>query len=114
VLQPCDLWSVAEAAALAEALERAGDVDGERFDAVLAATAAAFWTPAHGRRLALLVGRVQRRLPQAVRPRASEALVIACARFDSDEAVRTRTAALMLGDTLGPLRAIEARAPVAA
>jgi hypothetical protein len=108
VVQPCDLWSIADAAALADALDQAGDVEGDRFDAVVAATAGALWTTAHGRRLALLVGRVRQRLPQVMRPRASRALAAACARFDRDEAVRARTAALMLADTLAPLRGVEA------
>jgi hypothetical protein len=107
-LQPSNLWSVAEAATLDEVLSAAGEeLDEAAFEAVVDATAAELWTDEHEPRLALLVERVRRRLPQREWPQASEALAAACARFGRDEAIRGRVASLLLAETLGPLRAVE-------
>ena len=108
VLEPCDLWSVAEAATLDEVLSAAGEeLDEAAFEVVVDASAAELWTDEHEPRLELLVERVRRRLPQPEWPQASEALTAACARFERDEALRARVASLLLADTLGPLRAVE-------
>jgi hypothetical protein len=108
VLEPCDLWSLAETATLDAVLSAAGEeLDEAAFEAAVEATAAELWTDEHEPRLELLVERVRRRLPQPEWPRASDVLAAACARFERDEAVRARVAALMLADTLDALGAIE-------
>jgi SEC-C motif len=108
VLQPCDLWSVADAATLDAVPSAAGEeLDEAGFEAVVDATAAELWTDEHEPRLALLVQRVRRCLPESEWPQASEVLAAACARFERDEALRRRVVSLMLAETLGPLGAIE-------
>lgn len=105
----CNLWSLADATLADDALARIDpDLDDGAYEAVaealLAERAAGAWTPTHERRLALLVGRVRARLPMQGRRRASRVLERACTAFDRDPDVRGRLAAMLLADTLGPLR----------
>jgi hypothetical protein len=98
MIDPCDLWSVAEAAFVADA---GGGVERAR---------AELWTDAHERRLELLVDRVRRRLPIAAKARASAALERALAKFERKASVRTRLAALLLADAAEILELLDERA----
>jgi hypothetical protein len=107
-IDPCDLWSVAEASAANEAVLAIPDhVDDDEYELLweqaFADAAARLLTHAHRRRLRLLVRRVEAQLPFDGFPAASTAVESACAAFDRDKRLHERVAALLLGDTLGPL-----------
>lgn len=107
-LEATDLWSVVEAMAANEVVatipDELDDEDYERqWDALLEREAARLLTRRHERRLALLVRRLQHELPIAEFPRASRSVALACAAFHRDRRVRSHLAAMLLGDTLGPL-----------
>jgi hypothetical protein len=106
-LEGTDLWSVAEAVAVDEALVRAPEeqLDPPGWVGVLEAEVRRLATPMHERRLARLVARVRAQLPDGEYPRASRSLVEACAAFDRDPGFRRRIAALLAADALGALRA---------
>jgi hypothetical protein len=98
MIDPCDLWSVSEAAFVADA---GGWVERAR---------AELWTDAHERRLELLVDRLRRLLPMASHARASAALERAFAEFEREAGVRVRLAALLLADAVEILELLDARA----
>jgi uncharacterized protein with PIN domain len=107
-LEATDLWSVVEAIAADQAVvtipdELDEDEYARRWDAVLDREAAQLLTKRHRRRLWLLVRRLPSELPIEAFPRASHAVALACAAFERDRRVRSRVAAMTLGDTLGPL-----------
>lgn len=106
-LEGTDLWSVAEAVAVDEALARAPEeqLDPPGWIGVLEGEVSRLATPMHERRLASLVARVRTQLPDHEYPRASRSLVEACAAFDGDPDFRRRVAALLAADALGALRA---------
>jgi hypothetical protein len=106
VLEPCDLWSVVEAERAEEALDRVpqAEHDEQFFAATITLQAGAMWSEAHTRRLELLVGRVRAQLPLDGRPLASSALAEACSAVERELGARLRLAALLLADTLGPVR----------
>ena len=104
-LEATDLWSVVEAittdyvvAAIPEELD--DEEYARRWDEAIADEAARFLTRRHRRRLSLLVARTARELPIEGFPRASEELARACASFERDSRMRSRVAALLLGETL--------------
>ena len=107
-LEATDLWSLVEAEAARRAVaaipdELDEDEYEQRWQAVLEREAALLLTRRHRRRLALLVRRLSAELPFEEFPRASRAVDLACAAFERDPCVRSRLAAMSLGDTLGPL-----------
>jgi hypothetical protein len=106
-LEGTDLWSVAEAVAVDDALASAPEerLDPPGWIGLLESEVARLATPVHERRLASLVGRVRAQLPDPEFPHASESLAGACKAFDRDPGFRTRVAALLLADALGALRA---------
>ncbi len=106
-LEGTDLWSVAEAVSVDDALASAPEerLDPHGWIELLEAEVARLATPVHERRLASLVGRVGTQLPAPQFPRASRSLAGACAEFDREPAFRRRVAALLLADALGALRA---------
>ena len=118
VVEGCDLWSVVEAARAEEALAAIPDeVDDDAYEqlwtAVFEREAARLLTARHERRLAILVERVRAQLPADGFPRASQALTQACDAYQRDARVRSRLAAMLLGDTLGPLQLLDAYAAAA-
>lgn len=106
VIEPADLWSLAEAEQAEEALEGVpeAELDDQVFAATLTLQAGAMWSKAHTTRLELLVGRVRAQLPFDGRPLASGALADACSAVEGEVGVRLRLAGLLLADTLGPMR----------
>ena len=106
-LEGTDLWSVAEAVAVDEALARAPEerLDPPAWIGVLEAEVSRLQTRMHERRLASLVARVRVQLPDSEYPRASRSLIDACSVFDGDPGFRRRVAALLAADALGALRA---------
>jgi tellurite resistance protein len=81
---------------------------------VIEAEAARLRSPHHERRLRRLVQRLRSQVPIAESAKASAILANACAAFERDPAVRAKLAALLLADSLGPLRQAQALAAVAA
>lgn len=113
-LEATDLWSVMEAVAADQAVAAIPDELDEddytrRWDAVLEREAARLLTRRHRRRLELLVSRLSSELPIEEFPRTSRAVALACAAFQRDRRVRSRVAAMLLGDTFGPLYGLERR-----
>jgi hypothetical protein len=111
-LHAADLWSIAEATALDDALATIpGFLDDDVYEvcwtAAIEAEAARLWTPRHERRLRRLVERLRAGLPIAGSARASAVLAEACSAFERDEAVRTKVATLLLADSLGPLQHVQ-------
>jgi SEC-C motif len=104
VLAGSELWSVIEAASAADAVWRADDPD-ELAEEIRDA-AAELATPAHVRRLELLVERVRAQLPAPRFPAASAALAQACEAFVADRDVRAGLAALLLGQAVGAYRSL--------
>jgi hypothetical protein len=111
-LEACDLWSVVEAERLDRALaELPDELDDYEYEAVwhrtIAAEARRLARGPHRRRLEVLVRRLGAQLPLDGYPLASDALAQACAAFVRVPVVRERLLALLLADTLGPLRHIQ-------
>jgi hypothetical protein len=105
VLDPTDVWSIAEAAAVDEALALVPDfLDDDAYailwDAAIELALRQSWSERHERRLARLVRRLQARVRPVDRPGASQLLTDACAAFEGDEKVRRRLAALLLVDSI--------------
>jgi hypothetical protein len=103
------LWSIAEASLAEEAVARIPDwIDDDayelRWKEALAHEATRFWTPRHERRLGVLVQRIRVQLPVAGHALASDVLAEACAAFEHDVRFRERLPAMLLADSLGPLR----------
>jgi hypothetical protein len=103
------LWSIAEASLAEAALARIPDwIDDDayelRWKETLAHEATRFWTPRHERRLGVLVRRIRAQLPVAAHAVASVVLAEACAAFEHDARFRERLPAILLADSLGPLR----------
>jgi SEC-C motif len=93
-----DLWSVIESAQAADALDR---VFSERAAGrVLADEADRLATGWHDQRLSILIGRLRARLPVPEYPVASDALLQACDRFDSDTVFARKLRAELLQDSL--------------
>jgi hypothetical protein len=118
VVDCCDLWSVVEAARAEEAIAAIPDeVDDAAYELLWTAAfereAARLRTARHERRLAILVARVRGQLPVSNFPRASRLLIQACDAFQQDASIRSRLAAMLLADTLGPLRLLDAYAAAA-
>lgn len=114
-----DLWSIAEATAADEALAKVPDfLDDDAYEILwidaIKAEAARLWSPRHERRLARIVERLSAQVPIAGRPNASAVLADGCAGFERDGEVRLRLAAMLLTDSLGPLRQAQILAAVAA
>jgi hypothetical protein len=112
------LWSLeesrrAEAAVAAIPDELDDDAYGERWEEVLAREAERMTTGWHRERLEWLVARLR---AQAIGPYAKAAAAIAegCARFERDEELRRRLAAMLLADSLGRVRLAELEAARAA
>jgi hypothetical protein len=106
-LDGTDVWSVAEAVAVDDALAAKPEdrLDADGWLATVEREAERMATPAHHRRLDALVRRVDIGLPQAAYLRASRSLAVACASFAGDPAFRRTFLALLLADALGSLRA---------
>jgi hypothetical protein len=103
-----NLWSIAEATHLEEALaELDPDVDAAAYEllwkAAVEQEAARRWTEDHARRLGVLVDRVRAELARIEHHGAASVLERACKAFDADERLRRRIGMLLLVDTLGPL-----------
>jgi hypothetical protein len=118
VLDPTDLWSVAESDAAESVLAELDDkLDDDAYEsaweAVVAQQAQALATAWHDARLRELVGRWRSRLPLDDFPVATSSLAAACEAFERDSSVRTRLAGLLLSDSLGRLR-LQLGLPVAA
>ena len=77
------------------------DVYERRFEAAVDDVAARWATDWHHRRLANLVARIGDQLPREGYPQASVAILAGCEQFASDERVRLRLAATLLGDLIG-------------
>jgi SEC-C motif-containing protein len=92
-----DLWSVIESGRAAEAVDNA---PGRKMDRVLAAEAERLTTDWHRERLRVLVRRLREQLPEPAYPRASAALLRACERLLSDEALARRLRVELLLDSL--------------
>jgi hypothetical protein len=104
-LDPTDLWSIAEAAEVDEALALIPDsLDDDAYavlwDAAIELALRQSWSERHERRLARLVRRLQARVHLVDRPGASEFLTDACAAFEGDEKVRRRLESLLLVDSV--------------
>lgn len=111
-IDPCNLWSIFEAAMAEQAVAAIpehldDDAYARRWDEVLGREADALATKWHRRRLALLVRRLRAQLPIGGFPHASEVLTRACAEFERHKRVRTRLATLLLEDTLDPFRLLD-------
>jgi hypothetical protein len=118
-LEATDLWSIAEATALDDALTEIPDfLDDNAYEllwtAAIRSEAARLWSPRHERRLIRLVERLRAELPIAGSPNASAVLAKACSVFERDEVVRMKVAALLLADSLGPLQQAETLGALAA
>jgi hypothetical protein len=114
-----DLWSIAEATATDDALAKIPDfVNDDAYEllwtAAIEAEATRLWSPRHERRLARLVERLRATLPIAGHADVSAALADACTAFERDEEVKMRLAAMLLADSLGPLRHVQIHAALAA
>ena len=119
VLDPTDVWSIAEAAEVDEALALVPDfLDDDAYavlwDAAIELALRQSWSERHERRLARLVRRLQARVHPVDRPGASQLLTDACAAFEGDEKVRRRLAALLLVDSVDLLPPAEELDAVAA
>jgi hypothetical protein len=102
-LNATDLWSIREARIVDDALAALDeDLEDEAYarawDAAVEHEATRLLTDAHRDRLGLLVGRLDARLPSLMLPTARERLLIACATFRRDPAVREELAVWLLGD----------------
>lgn len=97
VVEPCDLWSLFEAAETAAALAAIPPI---RYGEAVAAEASSRWTDDHRARLDLLVERVRRQLPVDARALASATLAAACAAYANEPRVRDTLPALLLEDAL--------------
>jgi hypothetical protein len=109
VLEATDLWSVAEATAVDDALaEIPDDFDDDAYEllwtATIEAQASRLWSPRHERRLVRLVERLAAQLPDVESADASAVLTAACAAFERNDGLRPRLAAMLLADSLGWLR----------
>lgn len=106
-LEGTDLWSVAEAVAVDEALTSAPEerLDPHGWIELLDSEVRRLSTPRHERRLVSLVARVRAQLPEPAFPRASVSLAGACDEFEREPSFRRRVAALLLADALGAFRA---------
>jgi hypothetical protein len=105
-LDGADVWDDAEAREADRAIEAIPDwLDDDAYEArwsdVLAEAAGALATDWHRRRLARLVGRIERWLPFAGLPRAGAAVAEACAEFASEEGFRQRLLVATLEDVAG-------------
>ncbi len=96
-LEGRDLWSVIESARTVEAIDAAAD---DRTEATYRAAAEQLATEWHVERLAALVERLRRRLPEPSYPLASVALADACARVAADRKLARRLRAEVLLDSL--------------
>lgn len=105
-LEPTDLWSAYEAGVVADALAL---LDDDAFGAIIAGEAGRLTTPRHRKQLARLVARLGSQIPAARYPQASESILRACADFERNRDLGARVAALLLGDSLGALRALDLR-----
>jgi hypothetical protein len=92
-----DLWSVIESAQAADALDKVSERAAHRLLADEADRLATDW---HDQRLSILIGRLRARLPVPEYPVASDALLQACDRFDSDAAFARQLRAELLLDSL--------------
>jgi hypothetical protein len=112
VVHAVDLWSVADASDLDEALALIPDfLDDDAYD-VLWHAAIEFamresWSARHERRLARLVRRVEMQLENVERPAARDLLTEACAAFHRDQGTRRRLASLLLADSVDCLPTAE-------
>jgi hypothetical protein len=112
VLEACDLWSIVEAEQLDLALaELPGELDDYEYETLwhrtIGSEARRLAGAHHRRRLELLVRRLRQQLPFDRYPLASAALTRACDAFERVPGIRERLLALLLADTLGPLRDIQ-------
>jgi hypothetical protein len=112
VLDPVDVWSIAEATTVDAALRQIPDFLDDDAYAVRWSGAVEFvmtrlWSPRHDRRLARLVRRLRARVELVEDARVSELLRHAYAAFERDEAVRMRLASLLLIDSVDLLPAEE-------
>jgi hypothetical protein len=110
-LDPTDLWSIAEATLLDEALaalddELTDDAYTVVWDAMLDEAARVFWSETHAHRLDVLIERLRMSLPTLKPESAARALTDACDAFAEDEDVQRRLAAILLADTLDVLAGI--------
>ena len=113
-LEATDFWSVVEAVAADVVVAAIPDeLDDDEYtrqrQAALTREATRLLTRGHRRRLSLLVGRLARELPIEGFPRASNTLAVACAAFERDRRMRSRVAAMLLGDALRQLPPHELR-----
>jgi hypothetical protein len=118
-LEATDLWSIAEAIVVGEALAKIpDDLNDDAYElvwtAAIEAEAARLWSPRHERRLVRLVERVRAQLPIVGHADVSAVLADGCAGFERDQEVRLRLAAMLLADSLDPLQQAHFLAAVAA
>ncbi len=118
-LEGSQLWSPAEGLEAERAIAAIPDwVDDDvyeiRWQEALRITAPRLVTEWHRRRLARIVGRIERQLPFEGFPRASAAIQAGCGQFAADERFRARLAATLLGDMVGSEQLRELRALFAA
>jgi hypothetical protein len=106
-LDGTDVWSVAEAIRVDDALAAMPeeDLDAGRWLVAVEREIERLVTPTHEQRLDLLVHRVASELPNAAYPRASRSLAVACAAFVADRTFRSTVSALLMADALGSFRA---------
>jgi hypothetical protein len=107
-LDPTNLWSIAEATLLDEALAAIDDgLDDDPYEVICEAAleyvAREFWSDAHARRLDVLVQRLRASMPTVKPERAVQVLGDACLAFDEDEDLRRCVGALLLWDSLAAL-----------
>lgn len=119
VVEPTDLWNVAEATEINEAFACIPDfVDDDVYEVLWnAAVEREFsrsWSERHERRLFRLVRRVHRQLKFVESGAARELVAGACAAFDRDQGVRRKLAALLLADSVDALPPAEALDALAA
>jgi hypothetical protein len=103
-----NLWSIAEATLLDEALAGIDDglADGvyeKVWAAMLDEAAQLFWSDGHARRLEILIRRLRACLPTLKPEPAARVLGVACDFFVEHEDVRRRLAAMLLADTVDEL-----------
>lgn len=105
VVHAGDLWSVADASDLDEALALVPDfLDDNTFDvmwhAAIELAMRESWSARHERRLARLVRRVEVQLEHVERLAARDLLMEACDEFQRDEGARRRLGSLLLADSV--------------
>jgi hypothetical protein len=118
VVEPTDVWSIAEATAMNEAFECIPDSFDEVYevlwDAALRLELSRSWSERHERRLSRLVRRLHGQLKLVESAAARELLHDACVAFERDEHVRRRLAAMLLADLVDALPPAEMSQTLAA